>query len=251
MTKEEISTRKKEILSAVVEDYINTAEPVGSFTITKHYLTSVSPATVRNEMQELEHFGYIKHPHTSSGRVPTDNGYRYYIDNIMETKKISGREITLIKSGIKKIGRGIEEIIRGSLNMLSSMLNYAAVFVSFGKVKRAASSGISKILSQPEFQKIENLKRIIETIEHERLICDILEEYSKTLPLSIHIGCENRHKNMKDLSIVVAHHKLRGFDPGAIGVIGPTRMDYNRVTAVLKEISSELEALINWEVFDV
>ncbi|OGC13409.1 hypothetical protein A3J90_06075 [candidate division WOR-1 bacterium RIFOXYC2_FULL_37_10] len=249
MTKDQITERKREILGAVVEDYINTAEPVGSFTITKHYLKSISPATVRNEMQELEQCGYITHPHTSSGRIPTDNGYRYYIDNIMETKKISGREITLIKSGIKKIGRGIEEIMRGSLKMLSSLLNYATVFVSFGKKERTMSSGISKILNQPEFQSVENIKNVIETLEHEQLICRILEEYSKFEPLTIHIGHENKFKHMKDLSIVVAHHNLRGFDPCAIGIIGPTRMDYNRVTSVLRQISEEMETLINGEGF--
>ncbi|OGC06864.1 hypothetical protein A2230_07440 [candidate division WOR-1 bacterium RIFOXYA2_FULL_36_21] len=248
MTKEDISTRKEDILSAVVEDYINTAEPVGSFTITKHYLRSVSPATVRNEMQELEQFGYITHPHTSAGRIPTDNGYRYYVDKLMETKKISGKELTLIRSGIKKIGRGMEEIMRGSLKMISSLLNYATVFVSFGKNKRTLSSGFSKILTHPEFQKAENIKNVIETLEHEQLICKILEEYSKFNPFSLHIGHENKFKHMKDLSIVVAHHHLRGFDPGAIGIIGPTRMDYNRVTAILKQVSNDLEALINEEI---
>src|SRR3989338_1057241 len=98
-----ISDRKKEVLAAIVSDFINTAEPVGSFKITKNYLQNVSPVKVRNEMSELKDFGYITHPHTSSGRIPTDIGYRYYVDNIMETRNVGGREIALIRGGFKKI----------------------------------------------------------------------------------------------------------------------------------------------------
>lgn len=248
---QDISERKRDVLGAIVTDFINTAEPVGSFTITKYYLKNVSSATVRNEMHELEHFGYITHPYTSSGRIPTDHGYRYYVDNIMETKEIAGREIALIRSGIKKIGRGIEELMRGTLKVISSVLNYASVFVSFGKKRIATSSGLSKILNEPEFQNIQNIKNIIETFEHEDLISRILEEYSRTGSLSLKIGKENTHKEIKDLSIVVAQHNLKGFDPGAIGIIGPTRMDYYRVISVLKHVSNELDKLISQEVLNV
>ncbi len=244
------SERKKYILEAIVDDFVHTAEPVGSFTITRHYLKDVSPATVRNEMHDLEQTGYITHPHTSSGRIPTDAGYRYYVDNIMETKNISGHEIALIKSGIKKIGRGVEEIIKGTLKVVSSLLNYAAVFVPFGK-QRIASTSISAVLKQHEFQSIDLARHFVETIEREELVARVLEEYSKINPLTIRIGHENRVKDFRDFSVVVASHNLRGIDPGAVGIIGPTRMDYTRVTSVLKHVFDELDDLINREVLNV
>lgn len=247
------SERKKYILEAIVNDFVQTAEPVGSITITRHYLKDVSSATVRNEMHELEQSGYITHPHTSAGRIPTDIGYRYFVDNIMETKTISGKEIALIKSGVKKIGRGVEEVIRGTLKVVSSLLNYAAVFVSFGKNKKpVSSSGFTNVLKQPEFQNIDIARHVVETLEQEDLIAQVLEEYSKSsVPLSIRIGHENRPKEMKDMSIVVATHNIRGFDPGAIGIIGPTRMDYERVTSVLRYVSDELDEIINKEILHV
>jgi transcriptional regulator of heat shock response len=247
----DLSDRKKQILDAIISDYIDTAEPVGSFTITHHYVRNFSPATIRAEMSELEHIGYITHPHTSSGRIPTDFGYRYYVDNIMETKTISGREISLIRNGIKKIGRGIEEILHGTVKLISSVLDYVTVFVSFGKENnKVYASGISNILKQPEFNNITQARRFMETIEHEDFLTRILAEYSRNRDLNIQIGHENRHREMQDLSVVVAKHKIYGINPGAIGIIGPTRMDYNRVTSVLNFISQEL-ATMEREVINV
>ena len=247
----DFSERRKSILEAIVNDFIQTAEPVGSFTITKHYLKDVSPATVRNEMHELEQTGYITHPHTSAGRIPTDSGYRYYVDNIMETKTISGKEIALIKSGIKKIGRGVEEIVRGALKVVSSLLNYATVFVPFGRQKKVVTaSGLSNVLRQPEFQRIDIARQIIETLEQEELVAKVLEEYSRQTPMAIKIGHENKCREMRDFSVVVATHHLRGIDPGAIGIIGPTRMDYERVTSVLRYVSDELDEIINREIIN-
>lgn len=245
-----LSNRKKEILDAIVTDFVHTAEPVGSFTVTRHYLRQVSPATVRNEMQELEEVGYITHPHTSAGRIPTDLGYRYYVDNIMETKEISGREIALIRNGIRKIGRGFEEIIHGTIKMISSFLNYATIFVAFGKKNLIFSTGISNMLRQPEFRSIDYARHVVETVEQEDLVLKILQEYSKMKDLTIRIGHENKFREVKDLSIVVAQCSLNGIDPGAIGIIGPTRMEYDRVKSILTYVSTEIESMINREALN-
>ncbi len=247
----DLSDRKKQILDAIVSDYIDTAEPVGSFTITHHYVRDYSPATIRSEMADLEHSGYITHPHTSAGRIPTDLGYRYYVDNIMETKKVSGKEIALIRNGIRKIGTGIEEILHGTAKLISSVLNYVSVFVSFGGDKnKVASSGLSNILKQPEFNDISHARRVMETIEHDDFLTQILEEYSRKRDFNIQIGHENRFREMRDMSVVVARHNIYGINPGAIGIFGPTRMDYNRVTSILNCISQELDS-IEREVINV
>jgi transcriptional regulator of heat shock response len=240
----ELSDRKKQILDAIVSDYIDTAEPVGSFNITHNYVRQYSPATIRSEMAELEHIGYITHPHTSAGRIPTDLGYRYFVDYIMETKNVSGKEIALIKSGIRKIGRGFEEILHGTVKIIASVIDYIAVFVSFGKEKgKVFSSGYSNILKQPEFKDVSHAQKIMEAIEHEDFLARILEEYSRKRDLNIRIGHENRFRDMQDLSIAVVKHNVLGINPGAIGIIGPTRMDYTRVKSVLDYVSKELESL--------
>ena len=244
-----ISDRKKEVLAAIVSDFINTAEPVGSFKITKNYLQNVSPATVRNEMSELEDFGYITHPHTSSGRIPTDIGYRYYVDNIMETRNVGGREIALIRGGFKKIGVGIGDIMRGVVKMIASLLDYATVLVSFGKKPVSYSSGLSNMFKHPEFKDIEYARHLVRAVEEEALIAKILEEYSKSNPIEIRIGHENRYREMKDFSLVVAPYNINGVESGAIGIIGPTRMDYCKVKAIVRQVADELKNILDEEVF--
>ncbi|MFA4967850.1 MAG: hypothetical protein WC624_06515 [Candidatus Margulisiibacteriota bacterium] len=240
----EISDRKKQILEAIVSDYIDTAEPVGSFTITHHYVRQYSPATIRAEMAELEQVGYITHPHTSAGRIPTDLGYRYFVDHIMETKKVAGKEIALIKSGIRKIGHGFEEILHGTVKMISSLMDYVAVFASFGKGKKQVfSSGYSNILKQPEFQDVSHAQKVMSALEQEDFLARILEEYSSKRELDIKIGHEIRFRDMQDLSIAVVKHNVLGINPGAIGIIGPTRMDYIRVKSILDCVSKELESM--------
>jgi len=241
----ELNDRKKQVLEAIIDDYVETAEPVGSFTVTHHYIRKVSPATVRSEMAELEHIGYLTHPHTSSGRIPTDLGYRYFVDNIMETRNISGRDITLIKSGIKKIGRGLEEVLHGTAKLISSVLNYFSVFVTFPKNhSRIFSHGLSNILRQPEFQSSTSARHIVEVAEHEEILPRILKEYARADSVNLRIGHENPFREMQDLSVMVARCSLRGMDPGVIGILGPTRMDYNRVRSVLDFISRELDELL-------
>ena len=240
----ELNDRKKQVLEAIVSDYIDTAEPVGSTTLTHHYLRKVSPATVRAEMAELERIGLLTHPHTSAGRIPTDLGYRYYVDHIMETKIISGREIALIKSGIKKIGRGIEEILIGTAKILSSVLNYVTIFAIFGREQRKLiTSGISQVLKQPEFTEVSQARSFIETIEQEDFLARILEGYARRQSLNIHIGHENPYREVQDLSVAVIKCQMLGMNPGAIGILGPTRMNYDHVASVLTFVTEEFNRL--------
>lgn len=240
----ELNDRKKKILEALISKYVETAEPVGSVSLTHSYFRQFSPATLRAEMAELERSGYLTHPHTSAGRTPTDLGYRYYVDHIMETKKISGREIALIKSGIKKIGRGVEEIFHGTAKILSSLLNYVAVFVPFGhRTIPVYKAGLSQTLRQPEFSDIDIARQFVETIEQEEFLARLLAEYAQKQKLNIHIGHENHYRRTRDLSVVVAQCRRSGLNPGVIGIIGPTRMDYDHVASLLNFVSDELETI--------
>ena len=93
-----LDERKQRILRAIVDDYISTAEPIGSRTIAKKYSLGISPATIRNEMADLETLGYIKHLHTSSGRIPSSKGYRFYVDDLLTLEQMSENEISLINN---------------------------------------------------------------------------------------------------------------------------------------------------------
>lgn len=124
--KEQLNERERNILRSVVQQFILTASPVGSRYITRKYEMGISPATVRNIMADLEESGYINHPHTSAGRVPTDKGYRYYVDSIMELKELKNPEKGIINSTLKADFSDTEELFKIASNLLSTITNQLA-----------------------------------------------------------------------------------------------------------------------------
>lgn len=119
--------RKKRILEAIIQDYITTAEPVGSRTIARKYSLGVSPATIRNEMSDLEEMGYLEQPHTSAGRIPSDRGYRFYVDHLMQPEEISEEEQQLIQTSFHAKTQGVGEVLHRTGQLLSRLTNYTAV----------------------------------------------------------------------------------------------------------------------------
>ncbi len=133
-----LSERKKQIIKAVVVNYTHTAEPVGSRTVARSYRIGLSSATIRNEMADLEEMGYLEQPHTSAGRIPSDQGYRYYVDNLMEEVELNSREEKTIKDllNVEKM-REIEKIILNAARVLSLSTNYTALIMG-PQFKKAA-----------------------------------------------------------------------------------------------------------------
>lgn len=124
-----VNERKKQILHAVIKDYVETAEPVGSRTLVKKYNLGVSPATIRNEMSDLEDLGYITQPHTSAGRIPSDQGYRYFVDHLMDKALPKPEEVKLIKSQLAQQMKEMDSLFRQSCRLLSKLSSYTAVMV--------------------------------------------------------------------------------------------------------------------------
>ncbi len=122
-----LDERKMQILRAIVTDYINTAEPVGSRTLARKYLLGISPATIRNEMADLEEIGYLQQPHTSAGRIPSDKGYRFYVDVLMDHHLLPLETAVTIRETIRSRQREIEEAIHHASYVLSYLTNYTAV----------------------------------------------------------------------------------------------------------------------------
>ncbi len=126
----ELGDRKRLILQAIIEDYINTAEPVGSRTISKKYLTGTSPATIRNEMADLEDLGYIEQPHTSAGRIPSDKGYRLYVDDIMKQKRINDVQQEIIKKEFHETLGEIDRLVKHASRLLSQLTHYTSIVLA-------------------------------------------------------------------------------------------------------------------------
>ncbi len=119
--------RKQKVLLAIVQDFIATAEPVGSRTIAKKYGLGVSPATIRNEMADLEEMGYIEQPHTSAGRIPSERGYRYYVDYLMKKRELTREEEDLIRSQLETKARDVGKVIQRTGHLLSQLTNYTSM----------------------------------------------------------------------------------------------------------------------------
>jgi heat-inducible transcriptional repressor len=131
-----LDDRKNKVLQAVIEDYVATAEPVGSRTIARRYHLGVSPATIRNEMSDLEELGYLQQPHTSAGRIPSDRGYRYYVDCIMESQDLSNVEQDVIRRAFERRISEIDTLVRETARLLSDTTHLTAV-ISGPQIQKA------------------------------------------------------------------------------------------------------------------
>ncbi|WP_242849907.1 heat-inducible transcriptional repressor HrcA [Clostridium aceticum] len=126
----DLNNRKIKILQAIIHDYIQTAEPVGSRTLSKKYSLGVSPATIRNEMSDLEELGYLMQPHTSAGRIPSDKGYRLYVDNLMEIKMVADLQRKNIQNNLLKKFGEVEQLLQYSSKIISQLTNYTSAVLT-------------------------------------------------------------------------------------------------------------------------
>ena len=331
-----IDKRKIQILEAIINDYINTGEPVGSRTIAKRYDLGVGSATIRNEMSDLEDMGYLEQPHTSAGRIPSSKGYRLYVDSLMEKARLSEEEQLQIKkyiidsamlevdkivkqastllseltnltcvvqtpsvmksyiksvqllkvddsnlisvivtdSGVIKNHRiktskipsmeelqVINKVINKRLvnltiqdinlevinNLKGDLMGYDDLFnaivpVLYETLKEDNSSeifmeGTTNIFNYPEYNDIDNAKQILNLLYNKDYVVELLAPKGG---LSIKIGDENYIPEAKNCSVISAQYSLGDRPMGTIGLIGPRRINYSRVIAIMAQVMKEL-----------
>ena len=337
----ELDERKKKILQAVIRNYLETGEPVGSRTISKYTDLNLSSATIRNEMADLEEMGYILQPHTSAGRIPSDKGYRLYVDTMMEEKE---REVVEMKEMLLERQDKMETLLKQVAKVLANNTQYAtmisapqsnssklkfiqlsrvdehqllAVIVSEGNViknniisvqenlsdetllklnillnthlnglsineinlamiavmKQQAgihsdivgevidavadsiraeedleiyTSGTNNIFRYPELADHQKASELINTFEEKQLLGELLQEAQgegENTGIQVYIGAETPVQSMKDCSVVTATYELGGGMKGTIGIVGPKRMDYDKVVGTLRTIQTQLDEL--------
>ena len=336
----ELTERKVKILQAVIRNYLETGEPVGSRTISKYTDLNLSSATIRNEMADLEEMGYIVQPHTSAGRIPTDKGYRLYVDDLMKEKvqeldnrekKVTERENLLFEKVDK-----VETLLQNMAKMLATNTNYATMistsrdnedkikFIQLslmddnqilcivvsgrnrvvnkiikvkdqineemvlrlnvalntslaglaveqiniavistltsnaGELKESVTdvlqaiteaiaseaqmkiytSGATNILKYPELSSNENASLLLSTFEEKKPLTNLVND--NETGIQVYIGEETPVEGMKDCSVVTATYELEDGIKGTIGVIGPKRMDYEKVVETLRTVKGQL-----------
>ncbi len=336
-----LDERKKKILHAVIRNYLETGEPVGSRTISKYTDLNLSSATIRNEMADLEELGYIIQPHTSAGRIPSDMGYRLYVDSMLEEKD---REVEELKGLLVEKEDRMERLLQQVAKALAVNTNYAAMissplyhgnklkFIQLSKVdehqvlavivaegnmirntmlhveeapdqetilklnillnthlngksldeinlgmianlKQQAgihsgmvgeiidavaeairadedleiyTSGTNNILKYPELADKERASELITAFEEKQALNQIVQETladESGTGIQVYIGEETPSQTMKDCSVVTATYELGEGMRGTVGIIGPKRMDYEKVVGILKNLMAQLDTL--------
>lgn len=329
----ELNERERLILHAVVHSYITTAEPVGSRTVVKRFHLDLSPATVRNTMADLEEAGFLQQVHTSSGRVPTDKGYRYYVDYLMQVQELTLGERDRIEHELTRQLSDADEVLRQTSHLLALVTHQAglaeapgehiaqiqrlelipiserrlAVLIvdNFGRVKtfpieleqpvearelgkltkflNATLRGITvdnlaqavenklrtfldeqrilaeqalrvlnllpqhrhgmlylegttRLFEQPEFQDIERAREVLGLFEERERLADILRgtlREHEPQRLAVLIGSESNDPGVEGISMIASPYKVNGQQVGMVGVLGPRRMPYSQLTAMV------------------
>lgn len=250
----DISLRQETILSCVVETHIETAAPVGSCTLRERYHMDYSPATLRHEMGSLEERGYLTQPHTSSGRIPTDRGYRYYVDHAVEPSARSGdfESVEDDLLGLSREGRGTESLLEDVSRLMAACAREAS-FILVPNAQGTASNrvrfylqGSMHILDKPEFQdvsKVRNLFRFFE--ERNRLAEWISSQQSPRQDVSIRIGQENEPEVFHDCSVISAQYDLPEGVTGTIAIVGPKRMRYSQTIPLVSRMAGLMNQILD------
>lgn len=342
----ELDARKFKILQAIIKNYLETGEPVGSRTISKYTDLNLSSATIRNEMADLEELGYIIQPHTSAGRIPSDKGYRLYVDQMMLEKEeelnTREREVIELKEFLNEKVEKVEELLQDTAKLLANNTNYTSLisspkyfkrlkFIQLSQVEKGKllcvvvlqgnviknkildlnkeldtetilklnilfnntlngltmeeinlalisrmtsqagehtelvrtildvvaqalsgdddlkiyTSGTTNIFKYPELSDSTKASELICTFEEKKLLTNLLvdKEQTETKGIQIYIGDETPIQTMKDCSVVTATYELEDGVQGTIGIIGPKRMDYEKVIENLKTVKEQLDAV--------
>lgn len=234
-----LSDRRQRVLAALIEEYVARALPVGSRTLTERYRFGVSPATIRNELSALEEEGYISQPHTSAGRIPTDFGYRTFVDDLIESGQVNGDP-----EGAEAIGRlretaaELDELLERTSKALSQFTDCLSVVTPPGYA-HPSRAGIMSLMRQPEFAYTEQLLPVMQVLEDDTILLHVLDSAASTDGPQARIGSENESEQLAGVSVVACRYGV-GPDGGIVAVIGPTRMDYTRALAAVRIASKTL-----------
>lgn len=234
-----MTERQRQILHAIVEQYAEVASPVGSSLLAKVF--GVSSATIRSEMAELERLGYITQPHTSAGRIPTDKGYRLYVNELTEGKEAhASPELRTERAlSIRVQSAGVpERMIRNAVDTLVELTHNLGL-ATIGN--QLYMSGLSNLFGQPEFMhpgQVQQVARLLDNLE------PWLREAAPNEPLSVYIGQENPIGRSAGCSLIISRFQSPFSDRSYIGVLGPTRQSYRDVMQLVRRAGKELEGYL-------
>lgn len=234
----DINERQIKIIAAVIEEYTKTGLPVGSGVLLKDYGFDVSSATLRGDMANLESEGMFYQPHTSAGRVPTDAGYRYFVENIMPDRELSRTQQQTLQKEILQLRAQNTRLMRTTAKLLSTVSGYAAVMINPSTGEKS-EFGMTNLLKDVDMENIDDLCKIAETLDYIDEQCDTLMEQLENGETQIYIGEENPISATKNYSMVVSKYEIDG-DEGVVALIGPKNMKYDKNKSLLDYVKKLL-----------
>src|SRR5688572_14687409 len=232
-----MTERQRQILHAIVEQYAEVASPVGSQLLAKVF--GVSSATIRAEMAELERLGFIMQPHTSAGRVPTDKGYRFYVNSLSEEKDVLPERRGERALAARVTGVGMpERTIRNAVDTLVELTHNLGL-ATIGN--QLYMSGLSNLFGQPEFMQPMQVQQVAHLLDN---LEPWLREAAPNQPLSVYIGKENPIGRSAGCSLIISKFQSPYSHQSYIGVLGPTRQSYRDVMNLVRRAGQTLEEVL-------
>jgi len=235
-------SRKRAVLASTINRYIQNAEPVSSGDIAREF--DLSSATIRNIFADLEQAGLLTHPYTSGGRIPTNKGYRYYVDFLISQMGLLDNEKErIVKEYKREIGR-LEDALEETSEIISTITHYAGMVSFLDWQDKLFYRGLSHVLEQPEFKDYQKVRILIKMIEDKgRLLSIINQDFDGKV--KVYIGKELGCPEIEDCSLVVCSYRVKNKPSGKLAVLGPARMEYNHTIPSLEYISDVLTEVLD------
>jgi len=235
-------SRRRAILTATINKYIQEANPVASEDISRDF--DLSSATIRNIFAGLEEAGLLTHPYTSGGRIPTDKGYRYYVDFLISQMALLDEEKEHIVKEYKREIRQLEDALEETSEVISAITHYAGIVSFLDWQDKFFYKGISRIIEQPEFHSFDKIRLLIKLMEDKQRLLDIINR-DFTGKIKVYIGQELGCPEMDNCSLVVSSYSLKSKPSGRLAVLGPMRMEYRHIIPTLEYISDVLSGVLD------
>lgn len=236
-----MTERQRLILASIIEQHAEIAAPVGSVMLAK--LFGVSSATIRSEMSKLEERGFIEQPHTSAGRIPTDAGYRFYVNSLNEAhaeqpQQLLDRSARAIEARVSTHGDRADRAIRSAVDSLVDLTQNLGIATIGDELY---ISGMGNLFSQPEFLHGEHAQQVARLLDN---LEPWLREAAPNEPLNVYIGAENPIGKASGATLIISRFRSPYSDNSYIGVIGPTRQSYAKVMRLVRHTGAMLEEIL-------
>lgn len=239
----DLSDRQKALLKAIIEEYIESAEPVGSEIIERKYDLGVSPATIRIEMVKLTEAGFLRQPHTSAGRVPTSMGFRLYVAELMKERQLPITAEVSIKEKLMSQRYKQERLLKEAVSALANRCDMLGMAIDDGG--QLYYAGAANILDWPEFYDIDVTRFVLGLFDENPRLKEIIGKAVGSDPIHILFGEDMEFENLKTTSFVFTKYYMPSEKTGVLGVIGPARMNFALVLPYVKYIRNLVtEALL-------